>query len=343
MASKSYLGIDFGHNSLKMAWVKNGAVKKLVDAQMPENLIKDGQIVSIASLAELIKTTMKENGIKEKYAAVVLSTENAFVRNVSLPVMTADQLLYNLPFEFRDYFTEELHEYMFDYAMYSTPDEILKSETSEDGEEANNAMHMLAVAVKKELIAELKELLAKCGLKADIIAPTVSAYRNIIRGYEKHAKESDEYCILDLGHKSIRMNIFSSEHHNATRELENGISLVEDAIALEKNVDKHLAHTYILNNYENCQNTEACNDVYNSIGVEIMRALNFYQFSNQGTKLNKIYVSGGGSEIKPMISVLREIITDYEMVDAAELLPKNAGPADDVNEMFLAIGIAMGI
>lgn len=55
---------------------------------------------------------MKENKIRCKEAAVVVSSGICFLRNVTMPEMTAEQLVYNLPYEFRDYITDELKKYV---------------------------------------------------------------------------------------------------------------------------------------------------------------------------------------------------------------------------------------
>ena len=48
-----------------------------------------------------------------------------FLRNVTMPEMTAEQLVYNLPYEFRDYITDELKKYVFDYS-WGSGEEMLK-------------------------------------------------------------------------------------------------------------------------------------------------------------------------------------------------------------------------
>ena len=51
----------------------------------------------------------------------MLPNDAVFVKNVEMPLMTVEQLEYNLPFEFKDYITGELREYVFDYALMSDP------------------------------------------------------------------------------------------------------------------------------------------------------------------------------------------------------------------------------
>ena len=58
--AKTILGMDIGHDQLKLALVKGGHVLKTAAAPMPENLLRDGRITSRESMAELIRTTMKE-------------------------------------------------------------------------------------------------------------------------------------------------------------------------------------------------------------------------------------------------------------------------------------------
>ena len=78
--AKTILGVDIGYDNLKLA---------------------------------LIRDTMKENGIRTNDAAFVIPNERSYVKTVTLPVMTADQLAYNLPFEFRDYITGEIRDFLF--------------------------------------------------------------------------------------------------------------------------------------------------------------------------------------------------------------------------------------
>ena len=97
-------------------------VRRTAVVPMPKNLIREGRIVSTETMGELIRRTMRENGIRCSQAAIVLPNETVFIRNVTTPLMTIDQLNYNLPFEFRDYITDELKDYLFDYAVVSITD-----------------------------------------------------------------------------------------------------------------------------------------------------------------------------------------------------------------------------
>ena len=336
--AKTVLGIDVGYDSLKLALVKGKQVKKTAIVPMPNSLVRAGRIVSVETMGDLLRTAMKQNGIRCDRAALALPNETVFIRNVTMPIMTEEQLKYNLPFEFRDYITDELKGYVFDYAMLSVSDGSASDE-AETGDEqaAGGSMELMAVAAPKGLLEESREYLHKAGMKLVMAAPTVSCFRKLIRASGGAADA--EYCILDLGYQAIRMYMFRGDRHIVTRVLEIGMSSLDRVIAESRNVDEHLAHTYLLTNYEDCQNQESCRNAYGNITVELMRALNFYRFSNPDSRLEDIWICGGGAMIRPLLDVIAETM-DMKIHSAAELIPGGQAVEHD-HALLQAIGIAL--
>ncbi|MGN0403843.1 MAG: pilus assembly protein PilM [Bariatricus sp.] len=350
--AKNILGIDIGHDRLKLVLMNGTQVKKSAVVSMPQKLLRGGRVVSQEAMAELIRTTMKKNGISCKNAALVLPDETVFVRNVTMPLMTADQLLYNLPYEFRDYITDELKDYIFDYAMITTPEEMAAKvkapaevNTDENADESvggleenRRTMDLFAVAAPVSLIEESKEMIRKAGLKLVKAAPAVCSYMSLIGKMEARQNVMDgEYGILDLGYQSIRMYMFRKDHHMVSRVLEIGLSLLDDVLADEYNVDVHLAHTYLLTNHENCQRKEVCMNAFERIAIELMRALNFYSFNNPDSQLKDIWICGGGAAIEPLKEAISRQL-DIEIHPAEELLPGNNVP-EECHGLIQAIGI----
>ena len=336
--AKTYLGIDIGYDRLKMALVSGRQVKKTISVPMPTALLKEGRVVSTETMGELIRKALRENGIRANYAALALSGEAVFVRTLNVPQMAADQLTYNISYEFKDYLTEELKNYAFDYAMISTPEEIKAQEPQKDekGVPIPPTMDILATAAPISLIDESRAMLRKAGLRMSKAAPAICSYIGLIRGL--NAEPGREYCILDLGYKSIRMYMFSGERNTATRELEVGLSSIDDVIADAYNVDVHLAHTYLLTNNDGCQNKEFCVNSFNNISVELMRAMNFYRFNNPDSQLSDIWLCGGGAVIPALRTAISDAL-DMNIHDASELV-ENGGTIEDCNSFVQAIGIA---
>ena len=333
--AKTILGIDIGHDQLKLALVRGHRVLKTVAADMPENLLRENRITSRESMADLLRTTMKQNRVHANSAAFVLPNESVFIKNVDIPPMTVEQLEYNLPFEFNDYITGERKDYVFDYAVVSQP-----GERAED-EEGEPTMELLAVGAHRSLLEDARDTLRKAGLRLVRTAPALCSYISLIRSQKDLlAGLGEEYGILDLGYEAIRMYMFRGDRHVATRVLEVGMSRLDDVLADLYGVDVHLAHTYLMSNFENCQDREECHAAYESIAVELMRAMNFYRFSNPNSVLSDLWGCGGGAVIQPLTQIIGEML-DIQLHPASELVPGGES-IEACNSFAQAIGIALG-
>ena len=333
--AKTILGIDIGYDNLKLALVSGGLVKKAVSVPMPRNMVRDGQIVSVESVGEMIRTAAKEHGLRARAAAFVLPNESVYVKSVSMPQMTADQLEYNLPFEFRDYITGEIRDYTFDYAVLSPQGnagtEAEKPETP--------VLELLAAAAPRTVIDDARAITRKAGLKLEKAAPALCSYMQLIRRKEAGNQGQPRwYCILDLGYQSIRMYIFHGERHIATRVLDIGLSSLDQVLSDAYSVDVHLAHTYLMTNFENCTAREECRSAYESIATELMRALNFFRFSNPEGNIEDVWLAGGGAKIVPLQEAIADTL-DMQFHPAADLLP--GGNTADAESFIEAIGATL--
>ena len=345
--AKTYLGIDVGHDMLKLALVNGNVVKKTATVPMPLNLLREGRPTSTDSLGLLIAQTMKENHIRANLGAVILSGEITYLRSTSMPRMNAEQLAYNIPYEFSDYITGELKDYIFDYAVLPDlpagekepqPDPNSAGETG--AEDAPNRMQLLLAAMPLDVMNDVRATLRKAGLKLAKAAPPECAFISLIRDYEARTGARDrEYCILDLGFRAIRMYMFRGPRHIATRALDIGLSSLNDIIAEAKGVDSHLAHTYLLTNFEDCQTQSWCVNAYENFAVELMRALNFYRFSNPDSQIDACWLCGGGAEILPLRESIRSTLDiDVRLVDE---LVRDGDKLTDTFDFIQAIGIAL--
>jgi type IV pilus assembly protein PilM len=117
------------------------------------------------------------------------------------------------------------------------------------------------------------------------------------------------------------------------------MSSLDNVIADIYGTEVHLAHTYLMSNFENCLEREECTTAYENIAVELMRALNFYRFSNPDSHLEDIWICGGGACIRPLQESISETL-DLKIHTAAELLPDGMAVEADY-ALLQAIGITM--
>ena len=104
------------------------------------------------------------------------------------------------------------------------------------------------------------------------------------------------------------------------REIGIGCRNIDLAIADQLGVDEYLANSYKVSNYQDVLMNPACAEVYNQIAVEILKVINFYQYTYRNSSLSGIYLAGGGANIKPLCQEITELL-GVAALSAERLLP----------------------
>ena len=314
---KAYTGIDIGTGQVKLVVCEpNGSIRHAAVCPVPDQLVREGRIVSPEAMSDFLRDAAREHKIKVRDCAVILPAALAFTRRLSVPLMTEEQLKLNLPYEFRDFITQEKDKYVYDYAVVGR----LKDEAGRDTE-----LDLMAAAALKSTISGYTAMMRRAGFKLRIAAPAEFAYANLLRRYETaHPSEGPgEYCIIDLGHSATRIHIFTGGRFEVTKVIDCGCALLDRVIADALHVDQHIAATYKSMNHNDVQSLEGCRSIYHTIAVEIMRAVNFYSFTNPDSRLANAYYCGGGARI-PLL--LEDIAATIGLgLHSMELLMPDAG------------------
>lgn len=332
MANK-LVGIDIGASMIKVVQVEDNKLVSFCVQTLPDHLVQDGNIVSLEAMSEIIREILKKMNVRKGNACISLKGSNVFVRSLTVPQMSEEQLLYNIPYEFKDYINEELKNYTYDYSMISSVEEMEKRNQLVD-DELFNTMDVLAAACPIKMVEDIQYLCKKSNLKLVGLMPEICSYINVIRN---HKQLDHEYCIVNIGYNSTNVEIFDGDTYKASRKIEIGLNRVDELIAENMNVDIHVAHTYFMNNFEKCQDLDYVNDVYRTMAIDLSRALNFYLFNYRDSKLNDVYICGGGAMIEALMESFKEVL-DLNVHYASEILPF---VHSDANTLFEAIGLTL--
>jgi len=313
------IGVDLGVSEVKFAVVSGGSVEKTVRVQTPEGLIRNGMPTSPEAMAAFLKETAADYGLRGKWA-LALSPSQSFTRCVTVPRMDVEQLALNLPYEFRDYITLGKEKYQYDYA-------VLETRKGEDG--AGDEMDLMVCAAPKATLTEIQAGFRQARLRLKRIIPEEFTYRNLLR--QSMPELSEPICLIDLGHASTRIHIFIGERFEVTRVIDMGGAYQDAVIAESMGEDPFVSHTKKQANQGGVLSLETSLDVYRSIALEVMRAVNFYNYDSQAS-LDRLYVTGGGAMNPFLLGELEETL-GLEIKNAAELLP---GDTDDTLCLFTA-------
>lgn len=328
---KTVLAFDIGESFLKIAQ-KNKDGISIQTVQMPENLMSDGVVQMPHMLSDFLKDVKKQLSLPSGICGMVVPEELTVCRSVVLPAMTEAQLEVNLPFEFSDYISGEPQKYVYDYAL----NEMI---CDEDGKPVE--MHLTGAVMSKESVSSYVHMFADAGLKLRTLIPQEIAMSNIMkRGIEDGRIEADkEYCIINLGHRSTQVYVFSGEKQLVYRNIHAGGTDIDQVIAENENVDVFVARTRKNTNFNNVLEADSVRDAYARIAVEVRKVINFYRFNNRESTLEDVYFTGGCSHIAELCDTIAEI-NDLQQRPMTDILPSEVAADADMMGAF-AIGVLL--
>lgn len=334
--SKVSLGIDIGNHAIHIVVCNKGVVIRTIVEPVPENLVKNGEIVIFDTMAYVLKSIRKRFKIRAREVSMIMPSSLCHLRRVTVPMMTADQLAINLPYEFRDYITQEKDKYFYDYAVV----EIIKDQEGKEIE-----IDLLATVVLKKYIEAYRKMFRQAGFKLVTAIPVEMSYINLLRKYLRlnpirDDEEKKGTCFVDLGHNNIRIIMFDQEQFIGMRVLDYGCKQIVEAISDNLNIDTHLAKDYLQRNYNQVQEIEECKRIYGAIGVEVMKAINYSSFNNPGWQPQYIHCLGGGSSIKTLVFDIEEA-ANVQMRGIQRLIKTQTYDKDSASLVAIATGAAI--
>ena len=278
------VGLTFGARQIHGAVWERGRIRRTFVRELPEVLEADGQISSIPVLAELLRELRREENLRTRDVALVLPASLCTCRRITTAWMTPEQLAFNLPFTFRDYLDGEPGDWLYDWAVV---------ETNRDEAEKPGEMDLMAAAVRRGVMADLRDLFRRAGLRLRTAIPEEMAYINLIRA-SKAAPHS--HGILDLGHRGIRLYLYTGDRFESLRTLDDGCAALHRAVGDHFGADPHLTEVYLHTDFQGAAGLETCRNICGGMAVEVLKAVNFYRFRSGGESLAHVHCCGGGTE-----------------------------------------------
>ena len=322
------VGIDIGNNNCKFA-VREGAGMRLVSMRMPENLAKSGEVVSPEAMAKFLGGVRSSENIRERDCALVLDTSRVFFRRVTMPPMTVAELKLNLPYEFRDYISENPDDYVYDYAV----DEILRDE-----EGSIVSMNLFAAAASKELVESMSGMLRRAGFKLKMVTPAPMAYARLLSEHAKARPEDEgkDVVLVDLGHGDVTVSLFREGRYDSSRIIDFGCDSFDSIIAEIKGIDPFTANSYKFTNFDGVLDAPECLALCDRFAMEVSKVVNFYNFNNPEREIERLCFLGGGACIPQVSDAISQMVSVPASTIEA-LLPAEAALQKDALVCTLAL------
>ena len=301
------VGIDIGNYRIKISYIVKGELKDVFVETLPDNIVKDGMVQYWDAMADFLKETFQSHGIHCRNVIFTLPASGVYMRVVDLPRMTVKQLQLNLPFEFHDYISEPTEKYFYDYAVI---------------DESEKTMKLLAVACSRDLIDRYRTLAKHAKLNAVGLVPEVLGFQRVLRRYNALFRVPDEkdYAILDMGDRSFKLHFFRHGIYEVTRPLEPGARHIAEIAAEIRGTDVHIGQLAAESNQDDVLAHENMEALYESSAVQIMRAMNFYSYSNTNNTIDTLYYCGGAANYPALLETIEETM-NLPMRPLTDLMP----------------------
>ncbi len=313
--SSGYISIDIGFRYLKIVQVKKSkndmlAVMNFGIGDTPKGCIKNGAISDKDKVVNEISRVIREHNINAKEAKIVMSGTNILTRIIMIDKVPDSEVDKKIWEEIKETIPVDMDANRIDYKILGN--------ITVGGEEK---IKVFVTVVSKKIIDNYIEILNDLKLKpmaVDIPSNSVSKFfqLDIDLGKDSMAKQvkfqkhkNNTFIVIDLGSETTIINILKDKTPEFNRVILKGSSKIDAQIfqdlALqpnEMNKAELYKKMYGLSNNTSPETEYLCSlaarKVMDSIIKDIKMCIDFYMTRCSGEHPSKIFLIGGGSQMK---------------------------------------------
>ena len=339
MKSKETVGIDIGSSSVKLVQLSEYKgvyqLRNVGILPLPSEAIVDNSLMDTTSIVETIKNLLKSLNSRAQQAVCSISGNSVIIRKITLPAMTPEELEDQIAWEAEQYIPFDINDVNLDF-------EILDSDLSGTGK-----MTVLLVASKKEIINEYVAVFNEAGLKLTVVDVDSFAVQNIFELNYSPA-EDEVVALINIGASIMNLNVVKNGVSLFTRDVQVGGNLYTQEIQRQFSLNSEEAEKAKITGEhpDKSRLADTIARINDTLSLEILRSLDFYNSTAEDRKVGRIYLSGGCSKV----SMLPETVANRLGLPVELLNPlKNIGFSDKefdpeyLQEIGPLIAVAAGL
>jgi type IV pilus assembly protein PilM len=350
--SRSLIGLDIGSTSAKVVELSLGpSGLELIDVAWTTDGYDDSDLPTVHGLRSLLG-----NGASPgKGAATSVCGPSVAVRSFRFPELSPEEMDGAVRYEGDQVIAFDINDAYVDYSVLTRPDESLaqpdaegpvanedaaptpdESDATDASDKANGGEEpdsesvatkkrpneVLFVAATKEVVDAKTDLIRECGLEPRIVAVDALVLLDALFAC---ADPPDTAAVLDVGARFSSLGIASQGSAPFVRDIEIAGNAFTEAIADARGVT-----------FEEAEATKTSEDdwepdvsaavaaVTRRLISEISRSLTYYERREGGSKVDRMYVCGGGSRLRN----LKESIASETGIEVQDWSPLGSVAVD---------------
>lgn len=298
---KSFVGIDLGHHSIKAVVLERVAagwrVIRSASTPTPQDAVKDGVIVDVASTVAAIKALLKENQINASSAMIAVSGGSVVVRQVRMPKMAEATLRKSIKFEASRYVPSSVEDSYIEFEIIGPVDD--------------QQMDVLMVAAPKDVVESRLQACEEAGLEVEAVdIEAFAMYRALVEADLDHEWSESTVALVDVGSATTNISVVSHCVFSMTRSIPQGAETLTQALKSyfklsDEDAESGKAQLDLRELLEEGKPKEnpplrVLQPHVDDLVREIRRSLNYYQSQQQegsAKQINHILLTGGGAKL----------------------------------------------
>jgi type IV pilus assembly protein PilM len=293
--SKSFLTVDFGAGSLKLAEFETndaGGLSLKFFAIKPLGLEGSADATREAVILKALQETLVENGVKARNVNVCAPGFHVFSKFVKLPPVDATKVTQIIQYEAQQNVPFPLAEVVWDYQIL--------------GSAAGGELEVLLVAIKSDVVEGLFRVAAQAKLKLNLCDASPAALCNAFR--YNYGDLEDCTMLLDIGAKTSNL-LFFEKGKVFSRSINLGANTITHDFANEAKLKFDEAEKIKVAEgfvslggaYEEPENpnqaaiSKIARQFMTKLHIQVNQTIQFYRGQQGGAQPQRLFLSGGAS------------------------------------------------
>lgn len=288
--SNKVIGLDIGTNSIKIVELDLGQRKTKVLSfgiqPTPTGTLAGGEITDPVTLSQSVRELIQKTNSKRKHASVGIWGTAVIVKRVSLPKMDLQLLDEQIRWEAEQYIPFDIQEINLEYHVLT------------NAQPTTDTMDVLLVAARKDLILNYLETVEASGVSCSILDVSSFALANCFIK-NKGNQVSETSAIFDIGSGITNFvviengeTVFSRDipigGFNYTSDIQKGMGIsLEEAEGFKLDISLGRPAPDDLKPIIQVSHESFCD--------ELSKSLDFFTSTSTHSRVDRIYVTGGGS------------------------------------------------
>ena len=293
--TKSFLAVDFGAGSLKLAEFETneaGGLRLKTFSIKPLGVEGAQEATREKAILKALTETLAEKGIKAKDVNVCAPGFHVFSKFVRLPPVDANKVTQIIQYEAQQNVPFPLSEVVWDYQIL--------------GSAPSGELEVLLVAVKSEIVEGLFRVAAEAKLKLQLCDASPAALCNAFR--YNYGDLEDCTMLLDIGAKTSNL-LFFEKGKVFSRSINLGANAITQDFATEAKLKFEVAEQIKIAEgfvslggaYEEPENphqaaiSKIARQFMTKLHIQVNQTMQFYRGQQGGSAPQRLFLSGGAS------------------------------------------------